>query len=197
MILDEDDDDDEARKYGNKSLRRTQDLRSNGPQQNESGLYPSLPAVAQINISNQKLNQAGTEEDLLLMEFKRRFYQNNLGCSAVATLIYNHVFAVSNVDFVIKIQEINVEEADNALFECVLTHPLPQITWMRKGLILEDGEKYSITVSEHKLIHRLMIKDCNKTDKGIYSAVAGITSSSAWLVVEGKTPLLLSAKLSV
>uniref|UniRef100_A0A3P9L1D9 Immunoglobulin like and fibronectin type III domain containing 1, tandem duplicate 3 n=1 Tax=Oryzias latipes TaxID=8090 RepID=A0A3P9L1D9_ORYLA len=157
---------------------------NNGPLQNESGLYPGFPAVAQINISNQKLNQAGTEEDLLLMEFKRRFYRNNLGCSAVATLIYNHVFAVSNVDFVIKIQEINVEEADNALFECVLTHPLPQITWMRKGLILEDGEKYSITVSEHKLIHRLMIKDCKKTDKGIYSAVAGITSCSAWLVVE-------------
>uniref|UniRef100_A0A3P9J5R4 Immunoglobulin like and fibronectin type III domain containing 1, tandem duplicate 3 n=1 Tax=Oryzias latipes TaxID=8090 RepID=A0A3P9J5R4_ORYLA len=144
----------------------------------------NLSAVAQINISNQKLNQPGTEEDLLLMEFKRRFYRNNLGCSAVAILIYNHVFAVSNVDFVIKIQEINVEEADNALFECVLTHPLPQITWMRKGLILEDGEKYSITVSEHKLIHRLMIKDCNQTDKGIYSAVAGITSCSAWLVVE-------------
>uniref|UniRef100_A0A3P9HLV2 Ig-like domain-containing protein n=1 Tax=Oryzias latipes TaxID=8090 RepID=A0A3P9HLV2_ORYLA len=160
------------------------DLRSNGVLQNESGLYPSLSAVAQINISNQKLNQPGTEEDLLLMEFKRRFYRNNLGCSAVAILIYNHVFAVSNVDFVIKIQEINVEEADNALFECVLTHPLPQITWMRKGLILEDGEKYSITVSEHKLIHRLMIKDCNQTDKGIYSAVAGITSCSAWLVVE-------------
>uniref|UniRef100_A0A3P9HLQ3 Immunoglobulin like and fibronectin type III domain containing 1, tandem duplicate 2 n=1 Tax=Oryzias latipes TaxID=8090 RepID=A0A3P9HLQ3_ORYLA len=154
----------------------------------------NLSAVAQINISNQKLNQPGTEEDLLLMEFKRRFYRNNLGCSAVAILIYNHVFAVSNVDFVIKIQEINVEEADNALFECVLTHPLPQITWMRKGLILEDGEKYSITVSEHKLIHRLMIKDCNQTDKGIYSAVAGITSCSAWLVVEGK-PLYSAEKV--
>ncbi|RVE70878.1 hypothetical protein OJAV_G00068270 [Oryzias javanicus] len=93
-------------------------------------------------------------------------------------------FKLSNVDFVIKIQEINVVEADNALFECVLTHPLPKITWMRKSLVLEDGEKYSITVSEHKLIHRLMIRDCCKTDKGIYSAVAGITSCSAWLVVE-------------
>uniref|UniRef100_A0A3B3BEC1 Immunoglobulin-like and fibronectin type III domain-containing protein 1 n=1 Tax=Oryzias melastigma TaxID=30732 RepID=A0A3B3BEC1_ORYME len=157
----DDDDDEAARKYGNNSVRRTQDLRSNGPLQSDSGLYPGLPAAAQINISNQKLSQAGTEEDLLLMEYK-----------------------LSNVDFVIKIQELNIEEADNALFECVLTHPLPKITWMRKGLALEDGEKYSITVSEHKLIHRLMIRDCCKTDKGIYSAVAGITSCSAWLVVE-------------
>uniref|UniRef100_A0A3B3BFK3 Immunoglobulin like and fibronectin type III domain containing 1, tandem duplicate 2 n=1 Tax=Oryzias melastigma TaxID=30732 RepID=A0A3B3BFK3_ORYME len=128
----DDDDDEAARKYGNNSVRRTQDLRSNGP--------------------------------LQIHDF--------------------NVFAVSNVDFVIKIQELNIEEADNALFECVLTHPLPKITWMRKGLALEDGEKYSITVSEHKLIHRLMIRDCCKTDKGIYSAVAGITSCSAWLVVE-------------
>lgn len=90
------------------------------------------------------------------------------------------------MDFAIKIQEIIAQENDDALFECVLTHPLPQITWMRKGLILEEGEKYNITMSEDKLTHSLLIKDCDKMDKSIYSAVAGITSSSAWLVVEGK-----------
>uniref|UniRef100_A0A3B5M776 Immunoglobulin like and fibronectin type III domain containing 1, tandem duplicate 2 n=1 Tax=Xiphophorus couchianus TaxID=32473 RepID=A0A3B5M776_9TELE len=91
----------------------------------------------------------------------------------------------SSVDFVIKIQEIKAEENDDALFECVLTHPLPKITWMRKGILLEDGEKYNITVSDNKLIHRLLIKDCTKLDKGIYSAVAGTISCSAWLVVDG------------
>ncbi|XP_027144118.1 immunoglobulin-like and fibronectin type III domain-containing protein 1 isoform X2 [Larimichthys crocea] len=95
-------------------------------------------------------------------------------------------FKLSNVDFVIKIQELKVQERENALFECVLTHPLPKITWMGKGSVLEDGEKYSISVSDHKLIHRLVIKDCKRQDKGIYSAVAGITSCSAWLVVEAK-----------
>lgn len=97
------------------------------------------------------------------------------------------MLSVSNVDFVIKIQELKVQERENALFECVLTHPLPKITWMGKGSVLEDGEKYSISVSDHKLIHRLVIKDCKRQDKGIYSAVAGITSCSAWLVVEGNT----------
>uniref|UniRef100_A0A8C6NLT6 Immunoglobulin like and fibronectin type III domain containing 1, tandem duplicate 2 n=1 Tax=Nothobranchius furzeri TaxID=105023 RepID=A0A8C6NLT6_NOTFU len=77
------------------------------------------------------------------------------------------------------------KQKDHALFECVLTHPLSTITWMKKGIVLEDGEKYNITVSGEKLIHRLLIKDCNKMDKGIYSAIAGITSCSAWLVVEG------------
>uniref|UniRef100_A0A4W6DDZ4 Immunoglobulin like and fibronectin type III domain containing 1, tandem duplicate 3 n=1 Tax=Lates calcarifer TaxID=8187 RepID=A0A4W6DDZ4_LATCA len=93
-------------------------------------------------------------------------------------------FKLSNVDFVIRIQEIKAQEREDALFECVLTHPLPKITWMGKGRILEDGEKYSITMSDHKLIHRLLIRDCKQLDKGIYSAVAGITSCSAWLVVE-------------
>lgn len=95
-------------------------------------------------------------------------------------------FLVSMMDFIVKIQETSVQEREDALFECVLTHPLPSITWMGKGSALEDGEKYSITVSDHKLIHRLTVKDCTQQDKGIYSAVAGITSCSAWLVVEGK-----------
>uniref|UniRef100_A0A3P8TSA2 Immunoglobulin like and fibronectin type III domain containing 1, tandem duplicate 1 n=1 Tax=Amphiprion percula TaxID=161767 RepID=A0A3P8TSA2_AMPPE len=101
---------------------------------------------------------------------------------------------LSNVDFVIKIQETKAKEREDALFECVLTHPLPKITWMGKGSNLEDGEKYSITVSDHKLIHRLLIRDCQQLDKGIYSAVAGITTCSAWLVVEGDTLYNLAGK---
>uniref|UniRef100_A0A8D2ZYG8 Immunoglobulin-like and fibronectin type III domain-containing protein 1 n=1 Tax=Scophthalmus maximus TaxID=52904 RepID=A0A8D2ZYG8_SCOMX len=90
----------------------------------------------------------------------------------------------SNVDFVVKIQEIKAEEREDALFECVLTHPLPSVTWSGKGSALEDGEKYIITGSDHKLIHRLLIRDCEPQDEGIYSAAAGATSCSAWLVVE-------------
>lgn len=96
-------------------------------------------------------------------------------------------FAVSDLEFVLKIQEIQAQEGDDALFECVLTHPLPRISWKGKGSVLKDGEKYSISVSTHKLIHRLMIKDCTLQDKGIYSAEAGSTSCGAWLVVEGNT----------
>ncbi|KAK2897384.1 hypothetical protein Q8A73_013764 [Channa argus] len=112
--------------------------------------------------------------------------QNDIGENRVDEEEVNHLpdeFKLSQVDFVIKIQEIKAQERDDALFECVLTHPLPKITWMGKGSVLEDGEKYTISVSEHKLIHRLLIKDCKQLDKGIYSAVAGITSCSAWLVV--------------
>ncbi|KAK1897915.1 Immunoglobulin-like and fibronectin type III domain containing protein 1 [Dissostichus eleginoides] len=57
---------------------------------------------------------------------------------------------------------------------------------MGKGSALQDGEKYNISVSDHKLIHRLLIRDCSQQDSGIYSAVAGITSCSAWLVVQAE-----------
>lgn len=99
------------------------------------------------------------------------------------------------MDFVLKIQEIKAEEGDDALFGCVLTYPLPKITWMKKGVALEDGEKYRITVSEDKLIHKLLIKDCRKSDKGIYSAIAGMTSCSAWLVVKGNIPMIYNSVL--
>ncbi|XP_057714121.1 immunoglobulin-like and fibronectin type III domain-containing protein 1 isoform X2 [Corythoichthys intestinalis] len=91
---------------------------------------------------------------------------------------------IPNLDFVVKLQEAITEEKDTALFECVLTHPLPEITWMSKGNVLEDGEKYKITVSDHKMIHRLQIQNCSDEDKGDYSAVAGNASCTAPLDVE-------------
>lgn len=101
------------------------------------------------------------------------------------------------MDFVLKIEEVEAEERQDALFQCVLTHPVPRVTWMGKGSVLEDGEKYSISVSDHKLIHRLIIRDCMQPDKGIYSAAAGVTSCSAWLLVQGKTPRINEVVASI
>ena len=56
---------------------------------------------------------------------------------------------------------------------------------MGKNIALEQGEKFDITVSEDMLIHSLLVKDCMPLDKGIYAAVAGLKSCSAWLIVEG------------
>uniref|UniRef100_A0A3Q4H3P6 Immunoglobulin-like and fibronectin type III domain-containing protein 1-like n=1 Tax=Neolamprologus brichardi TaxID=32507 RepID=A0A3Q4H3P6_NEOBR len=94
-------------------------------------------------------------------------------------------------------RKIKAEEREDALFECVLTHPLPNITWTGKGNILEDGEKYNLTMSDHKLIHRLLIKDCQMLDKGIYSAVVGNISCNAWLIVEDPKELAKKFLVSV
>jgi len=95
-------------------------------------------------------------------------------------------FAVPVADFLVKIQEVKCVEREDAVFECVLSAPLPKISWIGKNVPLEQSEKYDITVSEDMLIHRLVVKDAMQVDKGIYAAVAGLKSCNAWLVVDGK-----------
>nr|XP_061786488.1 immunoglobulin-like and fibronectin type III domain-containing protein 1 [Nerophis lumbriciformis] len=93
-------------------------------------------------------------------------------------------FKAPEVDFVVKIQEIKAEERQDALFTCVLSAPLQEIRWFGKNAPLTNGEKFDISVSEDKLIHKLIVRDCLPLDAGIYAAVAGIKSCNAWLVVE-------------
>nr|XP_019952106.1 PREDICTED: immunoglobulin-like and fibronectin type III domain-containing protein 1 [Paralichthys olivaceus] len=93
-------------------------------------------------------------------------------------------FKIPMVDFLVKIQEVKAKEREDAVFECVLSNPFSKILWFGKNVPLEQGDKYDIEVSEDKLIHRLVVKDCIVVDKGIYSACAGIKSCNAWLVVE-------------
>lgn len=93
---------------------------------------------------------------------------------------------VPPLEFLVKIQDVEAEEREDAVFECVISNPLKNIKWMGKNIPLEQGDKFDITVSDDMLIHTLVVKDCKLLDKGIYSAVAGLASCSAWLTVEGK-----------
>lgn len=98
--------------------------------------------------------------------------------------------AVPEVDFAVKIQELKAQEREDALFQCVLTAPMNEIKWFGKSAPLSNSDKHEIIVSEDKLIHKLIVRDCLPLDAGIYTAVAGIKSCNAWLVVEGKIMLL-------
>uniref|UniRef100_A0A8B9HL65 Immunoglobulin like and fibronectin type III domain containing 1, tandem duplicate 3 n=1 Tax=Astyanax mexicanus TaxID=7994 RepID=A0A8B9HL65_ASTMX len=100
--------------------------------------------------------------------------------------VFSTDFKIPMVEFLVKLQEVKAVEREDAVFECVLSAPIPKITWMGKSTPLVQGEKYDITVSEDMLIHRLVVKDCMKVDNGIYAAVVGIKSCNAWLIVEGK-----------
>ncbi|XP_066520129.1 immunoglobulin-like and fibronectin type III domain-containing protein 1 [Hoplias malabaricus] len=109
--------------------------------------------------------------------------------------VFSTDFKIPQVDFLVKIQEVKAKERQDAVFECVLSNPFSKIMWVGKSSLLEHGEKYDITVSEDKLIHRLVVKDCMQVDKGIYAAVAGIKSCNAWLIVEAdKDPNLYGKK---
>ncbi|CAB1353333.1 unnamed protein product, partial [Coregonus sp. 'balchen'] len=93
-------------------------------------------------------------------------------------------FKIIPVEFVVKIQEVKAKEREDAVFECVLSQPFPKIVWIGKNIPLEQGEKFDIIVSEDHLIHSLKVKDCAQVDKGVYTAMAGIASCNAWLIVE-------------
>lgn len=92
---------------------------------------------------------------------------------------------VPPVEFLVKLQDVKAEEREDAVFECVVSQPIKKITWKGKNVSLEQGEKYDILVSDDMLVHTLVVKDCLPLDKGIYAAIAGMASSSAWLIVEG------------
>ncbi|KAM9813446.1 immunoglobulin-like and fibronectin type III domain-containing protein 1 [Neosynchiropus ocellatus] len=98
--------------------------------------------------------------------------------------MFSTEFKIPVVEFLVKIQEVKAVERQDAVFECVLSNPFSKILWFGKNLPLEQGDKYDIEVSEDKLIHRLVVKDCLVVDKGIYSACAGIKTCNAWLLVE-------------
>ncbi|XP_056885615.1 immunoglobulin-like and fibronectin type III domain-containing protein 1 isoform X3 [Takifugu flavidus] len=98
--------------------------------------------------------------------------------------VFSTEFKVPEVDFAVKIQEVKALEREDALFQCVLTAPMNDIKWFGKNAPLSNSEKHEITVSEDKLIHKLIVRDCLPLDAGIYAAVAGIKSCNAWLVVE-------------
>lgn len=103
------------------------------------------------------------------------------------------LYSVPNVDFLVKIEDVRAEEREDAVFECLLSQPLKKITWKGKNIPLEQGEKFDILVSDDMLIHTLVVKDCFPLDKGIYAAVAGMASCSAWLVVDGEYCMFLNA----
>ncbi|XP_038134427.1 immunoglobulin-like and fibronectin type III domain-containing protein 1 [Cyprinodon tularosa] len=109
--------------------------------------------------------------------------------------IFSTELKIPDVDFLVKIQDVKAEEREDAVFQCVLSRPMTKIIWMGKNNPVEQGDKYDVTTSDDMLIHTLVVKDCLLLDKGIYSAVAGLKSCSAWLIVEGnKDPNMAGKK---
>uniref|UniRef100_A0A3Q2E6V2 Immunoglobulin-like and fibronectin type III domain-containing protein 1 n=1 Tax=Cyprinodon variegatus TaxID=28743 RepID=A0A3Q2E6V2_CYPVA len=108
--------------------------------------------------------------------------------------IFSTELKIPDVDFLVKIQDVKAEEREDAVFQCVLSRPMTKIIWMGKNNPVEQGDKYDVTTSDDMLIHTLVVKDCLLLDKGIYSAVAGLKSCSAWLIVEGEDPNMAGKK---
>ncbi|XP_043097317.1 immunoglobulin-like and fibronectin type III domain-containing protein 1 [Puntigrus tetrazona] len=98
--------------------------------------------------------------------------------------MFSTSLVLPDVEFNTTLKDTKMIEGQDAVFECALSDPLPQITWCANDISIEHGEKYDITVSEDKQVHKLAVKNCTKEDKGVYTAIAGLRSSQGSLVVE-------------
>ncbi|XP_051563269.1 immunoglobulin-like and fibronectin type III domain-containing protein 1 [Myxocyprinus asiaticus] len=98
--------------------------------------------------------------------------------------VFSTSFTIPDVEFDGMLKDAKVIEEQDAVFECVLSGPVPEITWCANDISVEHGDKYNITVSEDNLTHRLVVKNCKPEDKGVYTAIAGIKSSKAALAVD-------------
>uniref|UniRef100_A0A8C9S9C4 Immunoglobulin like and fibronectin type III domain containing 1, tandem duplicate 2 n=1 Tax=Scleropages formosus TaxID=113540 RepID=A0A8C9S9C4_SCLFO len=105
------------------------------------------------------------------------------------TNIFSTELKIPPVEFLVEMKDVKAVEGEDSVFDCTLSCPLPSITWMRNSTCLEAGTKYDIIVSEDQLKHKLVVKSTKALDKGTYTALAGIRSSSASLIVEGRTHL--------
>lgn len=92
---------------------------------------------------------------------------------------------VPDVEFVSTLKDTTVVQGQDAMFKCALSAPVPKITWCANDVSFEHGDKYDVTVSENKQVHKLTVKNCKPEDKGVYSAIVGLKSSHGTLVVDG------------
>ncbi|CDQ65441.1 unnamed protein product [Oncorhynchus mykiss] len=88
------------------------------------------------------------------------------------------------IEFTKHIKDIKITEKKRATFECEISEPNAQVTWMKDGQELDISERY--TVSTEEFLHRLMIQSVCMSDAGGYSVIAGASMSKAHLTVEGK-----------
>ncbi|XP_072852612.2 immunoglobulin-like and fibronectin type III domain-containing protein 1 [Pogona vitticeps] len=80
--------------------------------------------------------------------------------------------------------DVRCHEQGNAVLQCTLYDPCFNAVWLHKNNRLEPNEKYEISVSNDGLMHRLVIKNAQPSDKGTYTIDIGRRTSSAWLEVE-------------
>ncbi|XP_007939375.1 immunoglobulin-like and fibronectin type III domain-containing protein 1 [Orycteropus afer afer] len=87
---------------------------------------------------------------------------------------------------VVPLAEVRCAPQGNAVFECTLSSPCPNVTWHFQHRPLRHSDKYEVSVSPDGLTHRLKVKGARFSDMGLYSLGTGLHVSSAWLVVEAE-----------
>ena len=87
--------------------------------------------------------------------------------------------------FSLGLKNITVAEGSDAVFEAMLREEeYPHVRWEKNEHVLQEDRRKFLISNSGCGIHHLVVKDCRKTDEGIYSCFAGSTQTSARLFVE-------------
>ncbi|KAJ3592471.1 hypothetical protein NHX12_007598 [Muraenolepis orangiensis] len=88
------------------------------------------------------------------------------------------------VEFTKHLKDLKVTEKKRANFECEVSEPNVQVTWMKDGQELEMSDRHKMT--SEKFLHRLILPSVRLSDSGEYTVVAGSSMSKGHLGVEGR-----------
>ena len=102
--------------------------------------------------------------------------------------IYNVAIAEAPVIITMDQDDMTAIENDPVIFNCKLSKPCKNVTWMRDGKPIQTTDrKYKI--SSDGTSCQLTLPKCDKTDSGKYTIKVNGTSSSRRLTVNGVFPL--------
>lgn len=78
---------------------------------------------------------------------------------------------------------LTVHEGDDATFQCEVSPPDAQVTWLRNGAVVTPGPQLQMV--QNGSSHTLIIRGCQLKDTGTVTARVGATDTSARLHVRG------------
>lgn len=87
------------------------------------------------------------------------------------------------VKLVSELTPLTVHEGDDATFQCEVSPPDAEVTWLRNGAIVTPGPQLDMVHSGSS--RTLIIRGCQLKDAGTVTARAGATDTSARLHVRG------------
>lgn len=97
------------------------------------------------------------------------------------------------VKLVSELTPLTVHEGDDATFQCEVSPPDAEVTWLRNGAVVTPGPQLEMVLNGS--VRTLIIRGCQLKDAGTVTARAGATDTSARLHVRGL--VRLSIKPSV
>lgn len=82
------------------------------------------------------------------------------------------------------LQDLNVSETEEAVFECEFNVPKVKVTWKINGVEIEQSPKHII--KSEGTVHKLIVTKCRLPDQGTVSCSYAKLETTANLTVNGK-----------